>query len=197
MTALLDPRYFPTFDKLPGDYVVNFNYFRILGPFMIPKYHWCFMAEIVDDTLARSPFLRHRLLVKDREGRQVPVLFYLPFLNTLNLKNGNTIFVRYARQHLFLDMSEGLRVEDSDYIHAVPLSLSTICDAHRGIVPNICKKCGGRTTKRCAKCKKIYYCSRECQTENWLEHRHTCHTLALTAPATALDHSCFTGCKSF
>ena len=31
-----------------------------------------------------------------------------------------------------------------------------------------------KTFKRCGKCKTIYYCSKECQTENWQDHKKLC-----------------------
>ncbi|KAF9355113.1 hypothetical protein BGX26_006988 [Mortierella sp. AD094] len=200
MSALLDLRYFPTYKKLPHEYAVDLAYYRIREGIMVPRRHWCFMGEIVDDSFAKSPFLRHRLIVKDREGTELPVSFYLSFfdmMDTTHLKTGNTIFVRYAEKHYFLDMTEGLRVEDTSFVHVVPLSLSTICDTHRTVTPNICKKCGKRTTKRCAKCKQTYYCSRECQTDNWPDHRPSCRILTLVNPVTAMDHVRFTGFTHF
>lgn len=34
-----------------------------------------------------------------------------------------------------------------------------------------CRRCGCDTKQRCAKCKKSYYCSRECQVADWPRHR--------------------------
>lgn len=193
MSVLLDPQYFPTFKLLPPDSDVLEAIVRISeGAPISPTYHWCFMGEIVDDTLARMPFLRHRLHVRDREGLELPICFYLSSgdtLDTSRLKTGNTIFVRYARQHWFLDLSEGLRIEDTAFVYVVPYSLSAIIDTHRAITPHVCKKCGNRASLRCAKCKQTYYCSRECQTDNWLDHKAACRILTIVAPVTTLDHT--------
>jgi hypothetical protein len=38
-----------------------------------------------------------------------------------------------------------------------------------------CKNCNIETTEfRCGKCQKAYYCSKECQVENWKTHRLAC-----------------------
>jgi len=45
------------------------------------------------------------------------------------------------------------------------------------IVPNTtpnCVICNKNGTNRCARCKKIYYCSRECQIKDWSKHKLNC-----------------------
>ena len=38
-----------------------------------------------------------------------------------------------------------------------------------------CAKCGQPgAKKRCTQCKKVYYCSVDCQRANWEEHRRCC-----------------------
>uniref|UniRef100_A0A6C0I0E5 MYND-type domain-containing protein n=1 Tax=viral metagenome TaxID=1070528 RepID=A0A6C0I0E5_9ZZZZ len=38
-----------------------------------------------------------------------------------------------------------------------------------------CKNCNIETTEfRCGKCQKAYYCSKECQVENWKTHKPAC-----------------------
>lgn len=40
---------------------------------------------------------------------------------------------------------------------------------------HICANCNQPGSKQCGKCKKIYYCSRECQVEHWkTTHKRTC-----------------------
>jgi hypothetical protein len=41
----------------------------------------------------------------------------------------------------------------------------------------ICKVCGNccENMKKCSKCKKTYYCSRECQINDWPEHKKICN----------------------
>lgn len=44
---------------------------------------------------------------------------------------------------------------------------------------NICEYCGQDDAKAiCSKCTACYYCSRECQKEDWKEHRKICHEIA-------------------
>lgn len=37
-----------------------------------------------------------------------------------------------------------------------------------------CMVCDKQTTKYCARCKNVYYCSRECQNLDWKRHKKTC-----------------------
>lgn len=38
----------------------------------------------------------------------------------------------------------------------------------------ICKMCGREASERCAKCKKVYYCSEKCQKTDWKFHKSNC-----------------------
>ena len=40
----------------------------------------------------------------------------------------------------------------------------------------VCNKCGNPGTLRCSKCKKVYYCSKECQKSDWKTHKLSCST---------------------
>ena len=44
--------------------------------------------------------------------------------------------------------------------------------------PKVCVVCGcdesKKQIKRCKKCKKATYCSRECQQKDWMKHKKTC-----------------------
>ena len=40
-----------------------------------------------------------------------------------------------------------------------------------------CNKCGKDTPKRnsrCSRCQKVFYCSRDCQIQDWTQHRPAC-----------------------
>lgn len=41
----------------------------------------------------------------------------------------------------------------------------------------ICIKCGKPSTKQCAKCRRVWYCSRECQVTDWKTHKESCISL--------------------
>jgi len=41
---------------------------------------------------------------------------------------------------------------------------------------DVCKRCGKTSTVKtgggiCAKCKSVFYCSRDCQQEDWKRHK--------------------------
>jgi hypothetical protein len=39
----------------------------------------------------------------------------------------------------------------------------------------VCVVCGSNGhTKKCGKCKKVYYCGRECQRKDWRQHKPEC-----------------------
>lgn len=51
---------------------------------------------------------------------------------------------------------------------------------------HICAACYKPATLRCARCKAVWYCSKECQTRDWkLGHRALCRTADATATAAA------------
>ncbi|KAG0289279.1 hypothetical protein BGZ98_003912 [Dissophora globulifera] len=203
MSVLLDPRIFPGYNDLPYENDVEPDYYtqNHRGVFE-PRRHWCFMGEIVDDTHSYSAFLRHRMNVRDRDGAVIPVFFYLEAdiretFDATVLKNGNTLFARYAQQHSFMDGSEGLRLEEPELFRVVPFSMEAILDAYQesdGWAQDgkVCRKCEAKATHRCGKCKKAFYCTRECQTDHWKAHRPTCKILTAVGPVTALDHTRFT-----
>lgn len=37
-----------------------------------------------------------------------------------------------------------------------------------------CEKCSKEATKRCSRCKKVWYCSKECQVSHWPQHSQGC-----------------------
>lgn len=40
-----------------------------------------------------------------------------------------------------------------------------------------CSVCGKQASNRCSKCKKTWYCSRECQASGWKNHKKNCRTV--------------------
>jgi hypothetical protein len=41
----------------------------------------------------------------------------------------------------------------------------------------VCINCGKPSSKQCAKCRRVWYCSRECQVINWKIHKEVCESL--------------------
>lgn len=78
--------------------------------------HLCFLAEIQHS----DGFLRHRTIVRDRDGDESVVAFYPEVadhgFDFRQLKKGHTLAVMYALQHEFLDETYGVRVEDMAHV---------------------------------------------------------------------------------
>ncbi|XP_058127392.1 zinc finger MYND domain-containing protein 10 homolog [Anopheles ziemanni] len=43
----------------------------------------------------------------------------------------------------------------------------------------VCGNCGAPAAKKCSKCLLVFYCSRDCQVQNWPEHKELCHQFKL------------------
>jgi len=109
---------FPTFDNLPDDNGVNLVYYRSVDGFSFrPRRHWCFLAEIIEI----EAFLRLRLIVNDKAGQEIPVAFYTDDrggeLNPSYIQEGYTVAILYAEQHGFLDLTTGIRHENTATIN--------------------------------------------------------------------------------
>lgn len=59
----------------------------------------------------------------------------------------------------------------------------TCRDIEDGI--NTCAKCGKPATEKCGDCKKIFYCSKECQSTDWKKHKHQCNPILKDADVTS------------
>ncbi|KAK7414307.1 hypothetical protein QQX98_006824 [Neonectria punicea] len=110
---LRDDAMFPSFGALPEENDVDVDFFESSDGFSYrPRKHWCFLAEIV----AIEDFLRLKLIVKDKSGQEVPVLFYTPGrggeLDPVRVRKGSTLAILYGEQHGFLDMTVGIRHEN-------------------------------------------------------------------------------------
>lgn len=99
---------FPAFEKIDPEYGL------LSSPFYeIDEDRWCLLAEIIDVSLP----IRVRLVVRDRAGEKIVVAFYPDNderhnLDVRKLKVGHTIALTYPTQHMFLDGTQGVRVED-------------------------------------------------------------------------------------
>lgn len=188
---LKDKKNFPPFCRVPAEDGVSEDYYRTQDGFRFDTIrHWCFIGEITDDTTAQLSFCRNRILVKDLDGvDNIPIAFYPDpetsrmFFDFTKLKKGNTICIRYAEKHYFLDMTVGFRVESLAFVKVIKCNLETL----RKISlmdptnrPKLCWTCGAKETKSgmkllsCQRCKYAKYCGRDCQKGNWKRHKKCC-----------------------
>ncbi|KAG2089324.1 uncharacterized protein F5147DRAFT_658430 [Suillus discolor] len=78
--------------------------------------------------------------------------------------------------------SKGVRVEHTIYperdnlFHSMAVS-SEVLKENKKYFGAQCTQCGTEMKKllKCAKCKSVWYCSKECQKKNWSTHKPTCH----------------------
>uniref|UniRef100_A0A182RD72 MYND-type domain-containing protein n=1 Tax=Anopheles funestus TaxID=62324 RepID=A0A182RD72_ANOFN len=45
------------------------------------------------------------------------------------------------------------------------------------IAAKVCGNCGTSATKKCSRCLHVFYCSRDCQLQNWPDHKELCSQL--------------------
>ncbi|THH19948.1 hypothetical protein EW146_g1318 [Bondarzewia mesenterica] len=133
-------------------------------------------------------FLRLRLVVKDRDGREVSVNFHTDDRGASfaqHSQKGSTLAILYGQQHGFMDGSIGIRVEMSEFVKVLPFSMEELLEASDYLSKDGRKeKCGnceakGSQTegglKMCSRCKEASYCGRECQKKAWAkEHKRVC-----------------------
>ncbi|KAI9163965.1 SET domain-containing protein [Paramyrothecium foliicola] len=189
---LRDESMFPSFESLPWENDLDLDYYNTHdGITYSPTKHWCLLAEIVDI----EEFIRLRLLVRDKAGHEVIVAFYTDGRGTelrsqSPLKRGHTIAILYPQQHGFLDMTIGIRVEDSIMTRVFPMSLTDMFQLSDKVQQytttaaeeSKCQACGKKlpSLKRCARCLVFGYCDKSCQTRGWKEkgHNKECKLLA-------------------
>lgn len=140
------------------------------GQWWFPARHWCLLAEII----GVSTFIRLRLQVKDKDGREVPIAFHLEpddtGLDPSDFRRGHTVAILYPHQHGFLDFSVGIRQEEIKCVQVVPLSLSDLfalsdkVQHHNRPVDgkHECHACGARkeSLMKCGKCSLFRYCDK-------------------------------------
>jgi hypothetical protein len=170
---------FPAFDGLPSSDVLNEDWYTRKGQMRCPKVHWTFAGEI----LQLMTFVRFGVRVADRDGKEIPIYFYTP-VDREQFRIGFTVLVRYAEVHYFMDQQVGLRIDHPQFVKVLPMRLTnlTLFDQGRAEKPDndrqhgvYCQRCNRTPApSRCAACKTVDYCSKECQTANWASHKPSC-----------------------
>jgi hypothetical protein len=71
-----------------------------------------------------------------------------------------------------LRLSTNLRTESSGSAAMIAVARTASGRQERETIP-LCRVCSRRSTVRCGKCKKSYYCSTKCQTKHWVAAHHS------------------------
>ena len=197
-------KHFPSFQDLPEDNDLNWDYYGdgITGVFQ-PLRHWCFLGEITNDDTAQYSFLRNRVWVRDvKEHDNIPVAFYPEdgAFDFTGLKTGNTLCIRYAESHRFLDLTFGIREEHLNFAMTIRANLATlleISDFNPKAKTAECWSCGAKEAaalKKCGKCRMAQYCNKECQTNDWVtRHKKWCKAMPGFMKLTAIDYGHWDG----
>lgn len=173
---------------------------------LTPRIHWCYFAEI---TMANYHPFRPSVLVKDRDGNEHPIIFYLDNGEVLpgyphDFKVGHTLALLYPSRKMFMDMSEGIRLEDTDYkifkcSRKQLMIESKKLESGSGSVKG-CSSCGKNDLKlsACGRCKLVWYCGQDCQLNHWKEvHQGLCPDMKLLKILIALLKTPFDGFTRF
>mmetsp|Transcript_6367 Transcript_6367/g.14131 ORF Transcript_6367/g.14131 Transcript_6367/m.14131 type:complete len:224 (+) Transcript_6367:65-736(+) len=213
LVSLKDPQYFPRFCELPQSDDISASYYSENAQgLLLPSRTWCFVAEIVGDTLSQQAVLGHRVEVKDMNGEVHSVLFYpephtpAAAFNYSDLQAGSTLFIRYAQRCFFSDLAtEAIKVEDMSFVKTIPINLdsllfisATYFEAGAGGGPLPCAHCWsdtrplGGSAPRCGQCSCVAYCSEGCRQANAPHHATFCALCSELASVFNVDLERFT-----
>lgn len=125
--------------------------------------------EIIDDA---TSLIRVMLMCQDGAGDVIFVALYCdsPSRNDIDLQQklgyGCKISIANPWMKVALDGRIMIRIDDDSNLLI-----------HKSKDPKKCRFCGNPDSeKKCARCKKAFYCSRECQIHDWkiLNHKGIC-----------------------
>eukprot|EP00049_Salpingoeca_infusionum_P018607 m.357967 g.357967 ORF g.357967 m.357967 type:complete len:204 (+) comp18000_c0_seq1:1104-1715(+) len=82
--------------------------------------------------------------------------------------------VRFASAHFF----QG--VVDWTGCNAITITMAESDTKAKQVELGMCaaRECRNKCTKRCARCRVVFYCSRDCQTKHWGKHKTECKDFA-------------------
>jgi hypothetical protein len=114
-----------------------------------------FIGEVVE----LRHFMRHSFLVRTRQGKEVNVIFYpeanppVPGFCVGSIKVVDTLVILNAERKMFMDMTEGIRVEHMPACWAFKAPLVDLTDEVAKLMINAdAKSCSGRTSFTCYGC---------------------------------------------
>lgn len=190
-SSLHNSIYFPSFEALPMLDETDGGGYYIETPqgMMQPARTWCFVGEIVNDSLSQMAVLGHRVEVRDATGAVKSIMFYPAsgWLDFSQLRVGHTVFVRYATRCFFSDLAtEAIKVEDLNYVKIIPLSLDILMYISQAFFEQrrLCCTCHqdlsvkGGAVFTCSSCQAATYCSPDCRAANAEPHVTFCRACA-------------------
>ncbi|CAD6225380.1 GSCOCG00005649001-RA-CDS [Cotesia congregata] len=75
--------------------------------------------------------------------------------------------------------SEYFFAKNIEYVQNMAQVLSEAYDLDKMVIDdNKCVVCRSLANKRCSKCKKVWYCGRECQVKDWTTHKNECEKIS-------------------
>ncbi|XP_040850460.1 zinc finger MYND domain-containing protein 10 [Ochotona curzoniae] len=127
-------------------------------------------------------FLAHLALVEPQPLKKDLVLEQIPEIwEQLERENKGKwqAIAKHQLQHVFSPSEKDLRLQAARWAETYRL------DVLEAIAPDgpRCGYCSAGATKRCSRCRKEWYCCRECQVKHWEKHKKAC------VPATQDDRA--------
>ena len=189
--ALCDPIHFPSKRNLPQIYKLENQpptdyYKRVPEGFIVQQCDWAFLGEVT----STESFTRPVFVVQTRffeEGFVIAVYPESPQPRGLNFAKvmvGDTIALLVPRKKTFMDGREGVRLEQLNTCWVFKATLADVMDEANKLLSAqdakaqktdvTCFSCKKVAKSCCGKCKKAYFCSRECQTKAWPRHKLLC-----------------------
>ena len=78
------------------------------------------------------------------------------------------------KENIFFPSDEDLKLQAAKFVETYDRDVvQTLAEGK----PK-CSECGGEAEHRCSRCKNEWYCSRQCQVENWSKHKEMCSLIA-------------------
>ncbi|TFK69868.1 hypothetical protein BDN72DRAFT_583844 [Pluteus cervinus] len=175
---LNDKTLFPVASDLPDEASldVNLKYVKKVANTYVPIRRWCLLVEIIKHT---ENTLRPTYQVKDIEGREFRVGFYVPTSQFVEIiqkcQPGYTMAIMFAGRNVSDDDTLLIPVRELKALEVLPCALEELVEvAKRMDQTTVCIHCGNVAKLKCSRCGSPF-CNKECLQQNWkLAHKRQC-----------------------